>query len=138
MIYFGVNLNCNSFRITALTDGFANLGTKYFNSEEVTKVRQWINSIKYNANEPCYWFFDAINYTKNRGETDFQYCHENENDYIYLINHRKLKNIIQFMNEFVSKIDPIMFDVDTTFILASAVRLFSFEEIESFKEYYAF
>ena len=123
--------------ITALTEGFAHLGTKYFESKEDNKVRQWINSIKNISNEACSWFFDEFNYKNNK--TDFHYCHENKNDYIYLINHRKLKDIIQFIYECVVKLEVhIMSDIDSTFILASAVRLFCYEEIKSYNDYYAF
>ena len=138
MLYLGVKLYKNSFKITALTEGFAHLGAKYFGIEENNYARQWINSIKNKSNEACSWFFDEFNYTENSKDS-FKFCYDNENDYIYLINHRKLQNIIQFIYEFALKTEePIMFDIDSTFILASAVRLFSFEEIISCKEFYAF
>ena len=49
---------------------------------------------------------------------------------IYLVNHRKLLNIIQFLYEWAVHTESYLtFDIDHTFILASSIRLFDYDNI---------
>ena len=139
MLNLGIHLYNGSLKITALSEGFAYPGAKYFEFQQIDRMYQWIDSFKIETKERCSWFFDENNY-KKRNSAFFEFCFNGANDYFYLINHRKLQNIIQFLYEFALKTEnPIMFDIDPTFILASATRLFTYQEIKSFEpEIYAF
>ncbi len=139
MLYFGVYLHKSSLKITALSEGFAHLDTKYFEFNEIDRMYQWIDSFKLETNEKCSLFFDESNY-KECGRSPFESYFDDGYNYFYLVKHRKLLDIMQFLYEFALKTEsPIMFDFDSTFILASTFRLFGKEEIKLCEpEFYAF
>ena len=133
MLYCGIFLHADSFKITILTDGFAHLSTKYFKSEEYETMHQLIGSFQLNNDECCSWFFDEKNFNdKIKCASIFNFNEERQK--IYLVNHRKLANMLQFLREWIIETEIIlMCEIDTSFILASSIRLFDCNDMGLFK-----
>ena len=133
MLYFGVNLCDHSFKITVLSESFAHIETRYFNKKE-NQLNKWIDSFKTNISEKCIWYFDEFNFNNHKDtfltlSFDY-YCSD-----IYLVNHRKLLNIIQFLYEWAVHTESYLtFDIDHTFILASSTRLFDYGDIKYYNQ----
>jgi len=129
MLYFGVTLHDCSLKITVLSESFAHLGTRYFN-DNGNRLHKWIDSFKSNTYEKCFWYFDEVNF-ENHKDTFSSICFDYYHEDIYLVNHRKLLNIIQFLYEWAVHTESYLtFDIDHTYILASAIRLFDFDDIK--------
>lgn len=133
MIYLGVDLHDSNFRITVLTESFAHLDTISFYIEEKKRLQQALDSFKYNYCEKCSWFFDELNFNTHENAASTFYFDNNYNE-IYLVNHRKLINIIQFLYEWAVHTESVLtFDINKSLLLASAIRLFDSDDIKSFK-----
>lgn len=130
MLYIGVMLHGSGFKITVLSESFAHLETKYFSDKEFRLIR-WIDSFKTNHSEKCVWYFDEVNFN-NHKEIFLLLCFDYCSD-IYLVSHRKLVNIIQFLYEWAVHTESYLtFDIDHTFILASTARLFDLNDIKHY------
>lgn len=133
MIYYGVDLHYNSLEIVVLSEGFAHLESKYFNVDEYYKLINWVDSYKLKPNEICYWFFDDFDFNKSDHHLSLLSSYD-ENNKIYLVNHRKLINIIKFFSEWTKeKEEYYMMNLNKSFLLASSIRLFDSEYIKPFK-----
>ena len=138
MLYFGVKLNSNGYKITVLSESFACLDIKYFDAKDFENLYNWADSFKYKDLEKCYWFFDEYNFNKYAAAaSNFTapgfYLDLYSSD-IYLVNHRKLLNIIQFLYEWAVHTESYLtLDIDMSFLLASAFRLFDSDDFKYFK-----
>ena len=123
MLYLGVNLKIKCFKITVLSESYAFIETKYFDVEEIGRFYKWINSFKYNIHEKCCWFFDEYSFNKY---SDTHSYFEFGNDEVYLVNHRKIINIIQFLYEWAVHTESYLtFDIEESYLLASTFRIFN-------------
>jgi hypothetical protein len=132
MIYLGVKLFPESFKVTALSQGFALLGKRYFTVDKYDKIKPWIDSIKIYPRESTRWFFDD----KEFNDSQYAECifdSLNDSNVIYLVNHRALLNITQFFYEWIAQ-EELYFTPrpDPEFFLASAIRLFNSKQIKSY------
>lgn len=127
MIYFGVQLLPEAFKVVALSEGFALLDERCFTDKEYDKIKPWVDSVKIDSHESARWFFDEMEF-KNY-EHGFILGFLNQSDSINLINHRKLSNVVQFFRESVSRDFYFTPTPETAFFMASAVRLFDNEQI---------
>lgn len=127
MIYYGVDLHYDSLEIAALSEGFAHLDSKYFTCDEYHKFYRWADSFKFKPDEISYWFFDEFDFNKSDHLLSL-FSYYDENNKIYLVNHRKLLNIIQFFYEWSKEQkEYYLMDINKAFLLASSARLFDFE-----------
>ncbi len=125
MIYFGVHLLPQAFKVVALSQGFALIDEKYFSVEQYDNIKPWIESVKINPYESAKWFFDE----KEFNTADYPgFVFESLNDWnaIFLVNHRKLVNVMQFFYEWIAREFDCYFSPkpETAFFLASAIRIF--------------
>ena len=132
MIYFGVSLFHNCFKIVALSEGFAPLDENTFHVKQQNKLQQWIASLKIQPTEPAQWFFDELEF--NNPDYPSSVFHFND-DYnsIYLVNHRKLLNVVQFFYEWLAREQAFPLMQETAFFLASSIRIFDAKELKPFK-----
>jgi len=132
MIYVGVKLFRNGFKIVALSEGFATIGKRYFTIGQFDKLNPWLNSLKLHSDEQARWFFDELefNHPKYPGMA-FQLL--NDDNTIYLVNHRKLINVVQFFHEYLVWLQARPIKKEIAFFLASATRIF---DEENLKPYY--
>ncbi len=131
MLYCGVNLSLIRFKITVLSESYAFLETKYFDKEEIDRFYKWMNSFKYNNSEKCCWFFDEYNFYKY---SDTAAYFEFQNGDIYLVNHRRILNIIQFLYEWAVHTESYLtFDIEDSYLLASAFRIFDQDDVKFLK-----
>jgi len=131
MIYFGVQLLPQAFKVVALSQGFALIAENYFNVEQYDKFKPWIDSVKTESDEPAQWFFDEKEFY-NTEYPGFVFEFLDECNSIFLVNHRKLVNVIQFFYEWIAReyhFSPIP---DTPFLLASAMRTFDDKQLKQF------
>lgn len=132
MIYFGVDLYPKSFNIVCLTDCYALIDRKYFEFDKLNKFRQWIQECKSEPHEICQWFFDEKKYNDmDDPDSIFHFSdeyHDNSN-YVYLVNHRKLINLIQFLYEWIIHEYDFFGEINKAFILASSFRIFEQDTI---------
>ncbi|MDI6794751.1 MAG: hypothetical protein QME81_18105, partial [bacterium] len=101
MLYCGFDLFHSSFRGVILSDGFAFLDHKFFqvepqSSQSCQAIYEWIGFFKKNPQEDCLYFFDEWQF-KNREYAHSLFLSLNDPERIYLIEHRKLLDIIQFI-----------------------------------------
>ena len=130
MIYYGIDLHHDSLEIAALSEGFAHLESKYFTCDEFHKLHNWADSFKFKPDEICYWFFDDFEFNKYDHPLSL-FPYYDTNNKIYLVNHRKLLNLIQFFYEWsIEKEEYYILDLNNAFLLASSVRLFDFENMK--------
>lgn len=131
MIYFGVDLNVYCFKVTALSEGFAFLGTKNFNVKASEEFYIWVDSLKCKDSEKCSWFFENLDF--NNYDTSIFHFNDDCNN-IYLVNYHRFRNFIQFCNEWIiHKKAYFALDIDPAYVLASANRLFESSEIKCYK-----
>jgi hypothetical protein len=102
MIYFGVQLLPQAFKVVALSEGFAFINEHYFNIEEYDKIKPWIDSVKINPDESAKWFFDEKEFN-NADYPGFVFESLDECNEIFLVNHRKLVNMMQFFYECIAQ-----------------------------------
>lgn len=131
MLYLGVNLKIKCFKITVLSESYAYLDTRYFDLEDIDRFYKWMNSYKYDNSEKCSWFFDEYNFYKYSDTVSY---FELENSDIYLVNHRKLLNIIQFLYEWAVHTESYLtFDIEHSYLLASTFRIFDQDNVKYLK-----
>jgi len=125
MLYCGFDLAMTGFKALLLSPGFALLDSKFFYFQSGSPIHPlftWIDSFKLHQNEPCLYFFDDWQFYS------FSYTHElvlpiNEPDKIYLLPHRHLLDISQFIKAW--KADDYTYNGnDLEYILASSIRIF--------------
>ncbi|MBU1456996.1 MAG: hypothetical protein KKD01_19955 [Proteobacteria bacterium] len=132
MLYFGVDFNEHNFKISILTESFAHLDTKVFYFEEKQRYHKWLDSFKDNCREKCSWYFDEFDFI-NYENSASNFYYDNSYYEIYLVNHRKLLNIIQFLYEWAIHNESVLtFDIEKSLLLASAIRLFDDDDIKSY------
>jgi len=133
MIYFGVQLLPQAFKIVALSQGFALIEEKYFNIEQYDKFKPWIDSVKIDPDEPTKWFFDEKEFN-NPDYPAFVFESLDQNNSIFLVNHRKLVNVMQFFYEWIVRELDCYFTPkpETAFFLASAIRIFDDKHLVPF------
>ena len=131
MIYFGVHLLPQACKVVALSQGFALIGEKYFNVEEYDKFKPWIDSIKIDLDEPAQWFFDEKEFY-NTEYQGFVFEFLDQCNSIFLVNHRKLVNVIQFFYEWIAREYHFSTIPETAFFLASAIRIFDAKQLTHF------
>jgi len=129
MIYLGVKLFPNAFKITALSESFAPLGKQYFSPEQYDKFQLWVDSLKYQPHEPVQCFFDEIEFN-NHNYQDILFEFDNNDHDIYLVNHQKLLNLLHFLYEWSACELELPMKPEITFLLASAFRIFDDEYIK--------
>jgi hypothetical protein len=131
MIYVGVQLFPDSFRVAALSKGFALLDHHYFSVDEYDKIKPWIDSLKIYPRESTKWFFDE----KEFNDTQYAECvfdSLNESNVIYLVKHRPLVNFMQFFYEWIAREFHFATRPEPEFFLASAKRLFNSKQIKPY------
>lgn len=134
MIYFGVDLNYEQFTIAALSEGFAFLGQKYFHFSEHDDFTRWVDGLKCEPHEICWWFFDEAEFNKLDDPGSIFPINEENYDcsnFIYLINHRKVLNLTLFFHEWFFHRRTFFSDLEKAYVLASSVRIFDKEFIMS-------
>lgn len=128
MIYLGVNILENSFKIVALSEHFQFIGKAVFDFDEVHNIKPWVGQLKTDSHELTKWYFDQLEFMENKFPVDshqqFDKLHK-----IYLVNHRKLIEIINFFSmytlyQFQGTVIP-----ETTFFLAAAEKIIQNEYI---------
>ncbi len=133
MLYCGFDLAMTGFKALLLSSGFALLDSKFFYFQSgfcSPPLFTWIDSfrlhqnvvIERSRNEPCLYFFDDWQFYS------FSYTHElvlpiNEPDKIYLLPHRHLLDISQFIKAWKAA-DYTYNGNDLEYILASSMRIF--------------
>jgi len=130
MLQVGVELYAYGFTITVLSDGFAQLGQKKFRFTDCKDWMHWVNQFKINYGEAACYYLDAYDFS----HPDFPgYLFEapGYSDFVYLVNHRLLCNLKQFLLEFCAKLNIRNDVVDMSVILASAARLFSDDDLNT-------
>ena len=120
-------------KVVALSQGFALIDEKYFSVEEYDKIKPWIDSVKINPDESAKWFFDE----KEFNTADYPgFVLESLDDCkaIFLVNHRKLVNVLQFFYEWIAREFDCYFTPkpETAFFLASAIRIFDDKQLIRF------
>ena len=131
MIYFGVQLLPQAFNIIALSEGFALLDQRCFNVDEYDIIEPWSNSLKIDPQEPAKWFFDETKFN-NPDYPALLFESLNPANDIYLVNHRKLANVVQFFYEWIAREFDFAPRPETAFFLAATIRLFDNEQIKQF------
>ena len=110
-----------------MTQGYAFLDKQYFEFNKLNDFNLWIKKCKAEPHEICQWFFDEKKFNEMNDPSSifpFNEEHHNNSNYIYLVNHRKLMNFIQFFYEWIIHGHDFIVDVDIAFILASSYRIF--------------
>ena len=137
MLYFGVDLYYESFKIVALSEGFALLGERYFEFKKHDEFQKWTDSLKREPAEICCWFFDEHKFEKlDDPDSIFPWGdeHHDNSNYVYMVNHRKLINFYQFFYQWIIHEHDFFVNVEKAFILASSVRIFDTELIKPLEE----
>ena len=130
MLYCGFDLSSSFFRALILSAGFALLDHKFFRVEEEFLnpfLSNWIDSFKENPQEGCLYLFDEWQFTNSK------YAHRlllpiNEPDKIYLAKHRKILDIIYFVQTWVSTEYELPLSNEVEYVLASFPRIFDLKE----------
>lgn len=123
MLYCGFDLSLVSFRTLILSHGFALLDSKSFPLQPESPIHPlfpWIDSFRLNKNEPCLYFFDDWQFN-NFSYTQKLFLPINQPDKIYLLPHRHLLDIIQFIKSW--RTADYNFN-DLEYLLASSIRIF--------------
>ena len=129
MLYLGVELFSYAFTITALSDGFARLGQKNFRLSNSNSWQYWVNQLKVNPQEPLRWFLDAADF-QNPDYPAHLFDLSGEFSTVYLVNHRALCNLRQFLYERLGTTNGRNNDLEMSFVLASANRIFTEHDLE--------
>jgi len=120
MLYCGLDLSSSSFRALILSNGFALLDSKCFTLQPQSSLYQWIAPFRLNENEPCLYFLDDWQFN-NSSYAKKLFLTINEPDKIYLLPHRQLLDIIQFIKSWRTT-DHTFNDLE--YLLASSLRIF--------------
>lgn len=131
MIYFGVQLLPQAFNIIALSEGFALLDQRLFTVEQYDHIESWSNSLKIDPHEPAKWFFDETEFN-NPDYPALLFDSLNSANNIYLVNHRKLANILQFFYEWIAREFDFAPRPEKAFFLAATIRIFDEQQIKQF------
>ena len=132
MIYCGVQLFPHACSIVALSEAFAIIDQDHFAIDNYHRAEQWLDSLKLEPFEEMKWFFDENDMKKHEKSAMMLQSMMDEDD-IFVIKHRKIGNIMQFLYEWMAQESMLLPAPDKAFILASAVRLFD----ENERVYYA-
>ena len=131
MIYFGVQLLPQAFNIIALSEGFALLDQRLFTVEQFDNIEPWSNALKIDPHEPAKWFFDETEFN-NPDYPALLFDSLNSANNIYLVNHRKLANILQFFYEWIAREFDFAPRPEKAFFLAATIRIFDEQQIKQF------
>lgn len=131
MIYFGVQLLPQAFNIIALSEGFALLDHRFFTVEQYDNIEPWSDTLKIDPQEPAKWFFDETEFN-NPDYPALLFESLNPANDIYLVNHRKLANVVQFFYEWIAREFDFAPRPETAFFLAATIRIFDAEQIKQF------
>jgi hypothetical protein len=131
MIYLGVQLLPQAFNIIALSEGFALLDQRLFTVEQFDNIEPWSNALKIDPHEPAKWFFDETEFN-NPDYPALLFDSLNSANNIYLVNHRKLANILQFFYEWIAREFDFAPRPEKAFFLAATIRIFDEQQIKQF------
>ena len=131
MIYFGVQLLPQAFNIIALSEGFALLDQRLFTVEQYDNIEPWSNALKIDPHEPAKWFFDETEFN-NPDYPALLFDSLNLANNFYLVNHRKLANILQFFYEWTAREFDFAPRPEKAFFLAATIRIFDEQQIKQF------
>jgi hypothetical protein len=130
MLQVGVELYAYGFTITVLSDAFAQLGQRKFRFSDCEDWKHWVNQFKNPYGETTCYYFDDYDFT-NPDYPGHLFDAFNRGDFVYLVNHRLVCNLRQFLVEFFAQLNIRNDVLDMSFILASAVRLFSEDDLSA-------
>jgi hypothetical protein len=130
MLYFGVQLNHHSLKITALSPGFALLTVDSFHFGQASDFNKWVSHLKETPDEPTQWFFDEneLNHP-NFPHHFFDFI--GADDALFTVNHRALCNLMQFISEALVCQKITVGKQDSDFFLASALRIFAQQHLQA-------
>jgi hypothetical protein len=131
MIYFGVQLLPQAFNIIVLSEGFALLDQRCFTVDEYDQIQPWSEALKIDPEEPALWFFDETEFNNPDYPALLFESLDQAND-IYLVNHRKLVNAVQFCYEWSAREFDFAPRPEKALFLASAIRIFDAEQLKPF------
>ncbi len=123
MIYCGVQLFVESFQIVALSEAFAIIDQRNFPADQHDNAKPWLESLKTRPDEKVQWFFDEQNISAYK-HTAITLTWIMDGNETFVIDHRKLANLMQFFYEWMAQEATFFPAPDQAWILASAVRLF--------------
>ena len=123
MLYLGVRFMRFSFKVTAMSQGFATIDQKLFRVSQYQQVRQWLASIKSTPDEPAMWFIDENDFNNPDYPTEL-FRFDDEYNSLFLVNHRALCDMMQFVREICMRAKGGDTTIESEFLLASAVRVF--------------
>jgi hypothetical protein len=122
MIYCGVQLFSDSCHVVAVSDAFAVIDQRHFSLKQQDQPIPWLESLKVNPREAVHWFFDELNLYAHK-QTAIRLAIRDD-QVTFIINHRKLANLRQFIYEWMAQDTMFASPPDMALILASAKRLF--------------
>jgi len=143
MIFLGIQLFPNAFKMTALSSNFAPLTSGCFAADNCCILDTQLEKLKLEADEPITWFFDEFEFhDPTLPAKMFQlvdHCHT-----IYLVNHRKLTELVQLIHDWNGLLfnpkAPTNHDAtpsparpDISFVLASAKKVFDDDHLTFFR-----
>jgi hypothetical protein len=131
MIYLGVQLLPQACNIIALSEGFALLDQRLFTVEQYDNIEPWSNALKIDPHEPAKWFFDETEFN-NPDYPALLFESLNSANQLYLVNHRKLANILQFFYEWIAREFDFAPRPEKAFFLAATIRIFDEQQIKQF------
>jgi hypothetical protein len=131
MIYFGVQLLPQACNIVALSEGFARLDQRFFTVEQYDNIEPWSDALKIDPQEPAKWFFDETEFN-NPDYPALLFDSLNPANDIYLVNHRKLANVVQFFYEWIAREFDFAPRPEQAFFLASTIRIVDANQIKQF------
>ena len=132
MIYCGVQLYPAAFKIVALSEGFAFIDEQSFANENQDRLMPWIDDLKSDPVEEVKWFFDEFEFKNDKYQGQILNLMKN-NQHIFLVNQRKLINLIQFFYEWIALEEMYHMIPGKAFFLASAVRIFNEQELIAYQ-----
>ncbi len=131
MIYFGVQLLPQAFNIVAVSEGFAQLDQRLFTVEQYDNIKPWCDALKIDPQEPAKWFFDEAEFN-NPDYPALLFDSLGKHNAIYLVNHRKLANVVQFFYEWIAREFDFAPRPETASFLASAIRIVDANQMKLF------
>jgi len=135
MIFLGIQLFPNAFKMTALSSNFALLTNGCFAADNCCILDTQLEKLKLEADEPITWFFDEFEFNDPKLPGKFfqlvDHCKT-----IYLVNHRKLTDLVQLIHDWNGyqfnpkaatnhNLTRIPARPDISFFLASAKKVFN-------------
>jgi len=122
MIYLGIEITPSGFKSTALAETFAKIGEKQFYITQPESYLSWLEKIKTEPTETVQIFIDEQE--NPRKCLSYIFDANNNSCLIFLVNHRALSNLIHFLDEWLGRLNLSKHDLERSFVLASARRLF--------------